>query len=83
MKTFFILSGILFWCLIIALSVYVFISDYDYRKTMKKSEKKVEEWLEEQEKKEVMEEEIGVAEPISKTFHNANQFEVGASYRQG
>ena len=49
METFFILSGILFWCLIIALSVYVFISDYDYRKTMKKSEKKVEEWLKEQE----------------------------------
>lgn len=59
METFFILSGILFWCLIIALTAYVFISDYDYRKRMKKSEKKVEEWLEEQEKKEVMEEEIG------------------------
>lgn len=49
METFFILSGMLFWFLIIALSVYVFISDYNYRKKMKKSEKKVEEWLEEQE----------------------------------
>ena len=49
METFFILSGILFWCLIIALSVYVFISDYDYRKTMKKLEKKMDELLKEQE----------------------------------
>ena len=53
METFFILSGILFWFLIIVLSAYVFISDYDYRKEMKKSEKKVEEWLKEQELKEM------------------------------
>lgn len=53
METFFILSGILFWCLVIALSAYVFISDYDYKKTMKKSEKKVDELLKEQELKEM------------------------------
>lgn len=51
METFFILSGMLFWFLIIALSAYVLISDYDHRKTMKKLEKKVEEWIKEQEMK--------------------------------